>query len=164
MSVDCAVQFADPEKTVTIMTVFDYNADSFDIGRALALACAAYESRMKRPPPLIKEPEHIAGYVDILGMQYRYANGKIETMTGAEYRRTLLFARIFDFKADGDAPQPNGKRRRPRFRSMAEWRELQRQKDLRRIARANSDLQRELLKTFDTCPCCGHRLDKGNPP
>src|SRR5262249_34250505 len=156
MSVDCAVQFADPEKTVTIMTVFDYNADSFDIGRALALACAAYESRMKRPPPLIKEPEHIAGYVDILGMQYRYASGKIETMTGAEYRRTLLFARIFDFKADGDASPPHdeSKRRRPRVRSMAEWREFQRRKDLRRIARADAELRRALLDTFDCCPCC----------
>jgi hypothetical protein len=165
MSVVCAVQFNDPERTVTRMTVFDYNPDSFDIGRALALACAAYESRMKRPPPLIKEPERIAGYVDILGMQYRFASGKIETITGAEYKRTLLFARIFDFRADnGDAapPQHNGKRHRQRPRSNAEWKEFQRRKDLRRIARADPALRRELLNTMDTCPCCGQRL--GRPP
>src|SRR5262245_740959 len=104
MSVDCAVQFNDPERTVTRMTVFDYNANTLDIGRALALACAAYENRMKRPPPLIKEPERIAGYPDILQYQYRAIDGgKIFTTTAAQYRRDLLFASIFNFRSNDDA-------------------------------------------------------------
>jgi hypothetical protein len=164
MSVDCAVQFNDPERTVTIMTVFDDMADSFDIGRALALACAAYESRMKRPPPLIKEPERIAGYVDILGMQYRFASGKIETITGAEYKRTLLFASIFTGLPAGDGAQQQQEPRRPRIRSMAEWREFQRRKDLRRLARADPELRREILNTMDTCPCCDQRLGHHRSP
>jgi hypothetical protein len=158
MSVLCAVQFAD--RVVTRMTVFDYNADTLNIGRALSLACAAYESRMKRPPPLIKEPERIAGYPDILQYQYQAIDGgKIFTTTAAEYRRDLLFASIFNFKPDGDAPQLNGKRRRPRPRSTAEWEELKRGRDLRRLARADPALRRELLSTFDTCPCCNRSLD-----
>jgi len=158
MSVVCAVQFAD--RVVTRMTVFDYNVDTLNIGRALSLACAAYESRMKRPPPLIKEPERIAGYPDILGYQYQSADGgKIFTTTAAQYRRDLLFASIFNFKPDGDAPQPDGKKGRPRIRSMAEWREFQRRKDLRRIARADPELRRELLNTFERCPCCDRPLD-----
>jgi hypothetical protein len=172
MSVLCAVKFADG--VVTRMTVSGdcfYDSDgnishSFDFGRALNLAVAAYESRMKRPPPLINEPERIAGSPDILGMQYMFPNGKIETTTGAEYRRTLLFASIFTFKPDGDAPPPqdDGKRGRPRPRSMAEWREFQRRKDLRRLARADPDLRRELLNTMDTCPCCDQRLGHNRPP
>src|SRR5262245_49848191 len=103
MSVDCAVMFADPERTVIRMTVFDYNADCLNIGRALSLAVAAYESRMKRPPPLIKEPERIAGYPDIHGYQYRaIGDGKIFTTTAAQYRRDLLFASIFNFKPDNN--------------------------------------------------------------
>jgi len=98
MSVICAVKFADG--VVTRMTVFDYSGDSLDVGRALILACAAYESRTGHPPPLIKEPERIAGYADILGFQYKTADGKVFTTTAAEYKRMLLFARIFDFKPD----------------------------------------------------------------
>jgi hypothetical protein len=157
MSVLCAVQFNDPERTVTRMTVFDYNPDSLDIGRALALACAAYESCMKRPPPLIKTPERIAGHPDILGWQFETADGKISTTTAAEYKRFLLFASIFtSFKSDGDAspPQHDGKRGRQRPRSVAEWKEFQRRKDLRRLARADPELRRELLNTMDACPCC----------
>jgi hypothetical protein len=163
MSVLCAVQFNDPERTVTRMTVFEYNADWLDIGRALALAVAAYESRMKRPPPLIKKPERIAGYPDILQYQYREDGGKIFTTTAAEYRRTLLFASIFT-KRDGDAspPQHNGKKHRPRPRSETERKELERGRDLRRLARADSALRRELLKTFDTCPCCERKLPDVN--
>jgi hypothetical protein len=155
MSVLCAVQFNDPERTVTRMTVFDYNADMLNIGRALALACAAYESRMKRPPPLIKEPEQIAGYPDILQYQYQAMDGKVFTTTAAQYRRDLLFFSIFT-KRDGDAspPQHNGKRGRQRPRSEAERKELERGRDLRRIARADPELRRELLNTMDACPCC----------
>jgi hypothetical protein len=163
MSVICAVQFAD--RVITRMTVFDYSGDSLEIGRALNLAVAAYESRMKHPPPLIKEPERIAGHPDILGLQFKTAEGKIETVTGAEYKRSLLFMSIFTFKPDnnnGDTspPQHNGKRgrQRPHFRSMADWEEFQRKKDLRRIARADAALRRELLNTMDTCPCCERRL------
>jgi hypothetical protein len=164
MSVICAVQFADPERTVTRMTVFDYNVDTLNIGRALSLACAAYESRMKRPPPLIKESERIAGYPDILQYQYQAIDGgKIFTTTAAQYKRELLFASIFTFKPDGDGAQQQQKFRRPRIRSMAEWREFQRRKDLRRLARADPALRRELLNTMDTCPCCDHRL-KGESP
>jgi hypothetical protein len=160
MSVLCAVQFADPERTVTRMTVFDYNANTLDIGRALALACAAYESRMKRPPPLIKEPERIAGNPDILQYQYQDTDGKIFTTTAAEYRRFLLFASIFTSKPDGDAspPQHDGKRGRQRPRSDAEWKESQRRKDLRRLARADPELRRELLNTMDACPCCDRKF------
>src|SRR5262249_4682653 len=110
MSVIRAVQFAD--RVITRMTVFDYNVDTLNIGRALSLACAAYESRMKRPPPLIKEPERIAGYPDILQYQYQAIDGgKVFTTTAAQYRRDLLFASIFNFKPDGDAspPQHDGK-------------------------------------------------------
>jgi len=166
MSVDCAVMFADPERTVIRMTVHDYDARSFDFRRAVNLAVAAYESRMKRPPPLIKEPELIAGCADIHGMQYRYiiGNGEIFTMTGAEYKRSLLFASIFNFKPEpgdgnGDAaPERHGRRRRPRPRSMAEWEQQKRERDLRRLVRADSALRRELLKTFDRCPCCDQPL------
>ena len=79
MSVICAVKFADG--VVTRMTVFDYSGDSLDIGRALALAVAAYENRMKRPPPLITTPESIAGAPDIVGYQWMTADGKISSMT-----------------------------------------------------------------------------------
>jgi hypothetical protein len=170
MSVVCAVQFNDPERTVTRMSVsgncfYDSAGNishGFEIGRALGLAVAAYESRMKRPPPLIKEPEQIAGYPDILQYQYRVTDdGKVFTTTAAEYRRGLLFASIFTgIRSNGDAdpPQPDGKRRRPRIRSMAEWYEFQRRKDLRRLARADPELRREILKTMDTCPCCDQRL------
>jgi hypothetical protein len=176
MSVVCAVQFNDPERTVTRMSVSSncfYDSDGnishgFDIGRALSLACAAYESRMKRPPPLIAEPSRIAGYPDILQYQYRATDGgKVFTTTAAQYRRDLLFASIFTgIRSNGDAapPQPDGKRRRPRVRSMAEWREFQRRKDLRRIARADAELRRELLATMDTCPCCDQRLGHPRPP
>jgi hypothetical protein len=104
MSVVCAVQFNDPERTVTRMSVssncfYDSAGNishGFDIGRALSLACAAYESRMKRPPPLIAEPSRIAGYPDILQYQYRATDGgKVFTTTAAQYRRDLLFASIF---------------------------------------------------------------------
>jgi hypothetical protein len=163
MSVVCAVQFNNPERTVTRMTVFDYNANSLDIGRALALACAAYESRMKRPPPLIKEPERIAGYPDILQYQYRATDGgKIFTISAAEYRRDLLFASIFTGLPAGNGAQQEP--RRPRIRSIAEWREFQRRKDLRRLTRADPDLRRELLNTMDTCPCCDQRLGHHRPP
>jgi hypothetical protein len=170
MSVDCAVQFNDPERTVTRMSVssncfYDSAGNishGFEIGRALSLACAAYESRMKRPPPLIAEPSRIAGYPDILQYQYRTTDdGKVFTTTAAQYRRDLLFASIFTgIRSNGDAapPQPDGKRRRPRIRSMAEWREFQRRKDLRRLARADPELRREILNTMDTCPCCDQRL------
>ena len=169
MSVICAVKFVDG--VVTRMTVsgdclYDSHGNishSFDFGRALNLAVAAYESRMKRPPPLIKEPERIAGAPDILGMQYMFPNGKIETTTGAEYKRTLLFASIFTFTPrDGDGAQQQQEPRRPRIRSMAEWHEFQRRKDLRRLAKADPTLRRELLGTMDTCPCCERSLAK--PP
>jgi len=169
MSVVCAVQFNDPERTVTRMTVSSpcfYNSDGsishgLDIGRAIALAVTAYESRMKRPPPLIKEPERIAGFPDILQYQYRSDDGKVSTTTAAQYRRDLLFISIFaGIRGNGDAspPQHNGKRHRPRPRSTAEWEEQNRRRDLRRIARADADLRRELLKTFDACPCCERKL------
>lgn len=158
MSVLCAVQFNDPERTVTRMTVWDYAGNSLDIGRALSLACAAYENRMKHPPPLIKEPERIAGYPDILQYQYQAMDGKVFTTTSAQYRRDLLFASIF-IPRDGDG-RPKPEPRRPRIRSMADWREFQRRKDLRRLARADSELRRELLNTMNTCPCCGQRLEQ----
>jgi|SRR5215813_1650301 len=164
MSVICAVQFAD--RVITRMTVFDYNVDTLNIGRALSLACAAYESRMKRPPPLIKEPERIAGYPDILQYQYQAIDGgKVFTTTAAQYRRDLLFASIFNFKPDGDAspPQHDGKRGRQRPRSNAEWKEFQRGRDLRRIAKADPALRRELLNTMDTCPCCERKLWENLP-
>jgi len=152
------------------MTVFDYSGDSLDVGRALILACAAYESRTGHPPPLIKEPERIAGYADILGFQYKTADGKVFTTTAAEYKRMLLFARIFDFKPDkpsnGGKPDQgrHGRRRkRPPVRSMVEWEERNRSRDLRKLARAEPALRREILNTFDVCPCCNHRL-KGEPP
>ena len=159
MSVLCAVQFADPERTVTRMTVFDYSPDTLDIGRALSLAVAAYESRMGHPPPLIETPETIAGYPDILGYQYQSADGKIFTVTAAQYRRDLLFASIFTRPPAGNDAHQEQEPRRPRIRSMAEWLEFQRRKDLRRIARADPDLRRELLNTFECCPCCDRPLD-----
>jgi hypothetical protein len=171
MSVICAVKFADG--VVTRMTVFDYSGDSLDIGRALALAVAAYENRMKRPPPLITTPESIAGAPDILGYQWMAADGKISSMTtAAEYKRTLLFMSMFaalgDKRGNDDKPGNGGepttphdhgrRRKRPRPRSTAEWEELNRSRDLRRLARAEPPLRRELLKTFDICPCCECRL------
>jgi hypothetical protein len=143
------------------MTVFDYNPGSLDIVRALNLAVAAYESRTGHPPPLITEPKQIAGLPDILQYQFQpIAGGKIVTVTAAEYRRDLLFMSMFASfrtKRDGDGTQQQP--RRPRIRSMAEWYELKRGRDLRRIARANPDLRRELLNTFERCPCCDHPLD-----
>src|SRR5262249_1691761 len=133
----------------------------FEIGRVLSLAVAAYESRMKRPPPLIKEPELIAGFPDILQYQCQTMDGKITTVTAAQYRRDLLFASIFTgIPRDAPPPQHDGKRKRPRPRTTAKWPELKRGQDLRRIARvADPALRRELLRTFDTCPCCDRPLD-----
>jgi hypothetical protein len=164
--------FNDPERTTVTMTVHDYNADGYDLGRALSLAVAAYESRMKRPAPLIEGSgsKYLDGIVDILGIQQRnILTGKTgSVMQQGEYRRTMMFARaLLGWKREdnGDAPRPHdeSKRRRPRVRSMAEWREFQRRKDLRRLARADAELRRELLRTMDTCPCCEQHL-KGNPP
>jgi hypothetical protein len=154
-----------------IITVWDPNPEGYDLGRALILACAAYENRMKRPPPLIEgSSKYLDGTVDILGIQDRnILTGKTNSvMQQGEYRRTIMFARaLFGYgKRDGDAspPQPDGKKRRQRPRSMAEWRELKRERDLRRIARADPELRRELLNTMDTCPCCDHRLGHNSPP
>jgi hypothetical protein len=168
MSVLCAVQFADSERTVTRMTMssdcfYDSHGNvshGFEIGRVLSLAVAAYESRMKRPPPLIKEPELIAGFPDILQYQCQTMDGKITTVTAAQYRRDLLFTSIFRSIPKRDASaEPQPKRRQPRIRSMAEWHELQRQKNLRKLARVtDANLQREILKTMDTCPCCNQPL------
>jgi len=173
MSVDCAVMFNDPERTTITMTVWDYSSDGYDIGRVLSLACAAYENRMKRPPPLIEGSgsKYLDGIVDILGIQDRnILTGKTgSVMQQGEYRRTMIWARaLFGFRKHDDngdaAHNGNGKRHRPRLRSEAERKEFERQRDLRRVARANADLRRELLNTFDTCPCCGHRLDHDRPP
>jgi hypothetical protein len=168
MSVDCAVMFNDPERTVITMTVWDWSPDGYDLARVLNLAVAAYESRMKRAPPLIAgSSKYLDGIVDILGIQERnILTGKTgSVLQQGEYRRTMMFARaLFGWKREdnGDAPRPHdeSKRRRPHVRSMAEWREFQRRKDLRRIARADADLRRELLKTFDTCPCCERWLKR----
>jgi hypothetical protein len=165
MSVDCAVMFNDPERTIITMTVFDYSPDGYEFGRVLNLAVAAYESCMKRPPPLIEgSSKYLDGVVDILGIQSRnILTGKTgSVMQQGEYRRTRMWTQaLLGFReiARLSRGQHDGKRRRPRPRSMAEWHELQRQKDLRRIARADAELQRELLKTFERCPCCGQPLD-----
>jgi hypothetical protein len=158
--------FNDPERTVITMTVWDWSPEGYDIARVLSLAVAAYESRMKRPAPVIEGSgsKYLDGIVDILGIQDRnILTGKTgSVLQQGEYRRTMMWARaLLGFrKRDGDAPPPqhDGKRKRPRPRSMAEWREFQRRKDLRRIARADAELRRELLNTFDTCPCCGRWL------
>jgi hypothetical protein len=171
MSVICAVKFADG--VVTRMTVFDYSGDVLDIGRALSLAVAAYENRMKRPPPLITTPESIAGAPDILGYQWMTADGKISSMTtAAEYKRTLLFMSMFaalgDKHGNDDKPNNDGepttphrgrRRRRPRPRSTAEWEELNRRRDLRKLAQAKPELRHEILNTFERCPCCDRSLD-----
>jgi len=166
MSVDVAVMFNDPEHTTITMTVFDYAPDGYDLGRVINLAVTAYESRMKRPPPLI-EGTHKAldGIVDILGIQQRnILTGKTgSVMQQGEYRRTMMFARmLLGFRELGIAKREHdeSKRRRPHVRSMAEWQEFQRRKDLRRIARADAELRRELLKTFDACPCCERAFDR----
>jgi hypothetical protein len=92
--------------------------------------------------------------------------------TAAEYKRTLLFMSMFaalgDKRGNDDKPGNGGepttphdhgrRRKRPRPRSTAEWEELNRSRDLRRLARAEPPLRRELLKTFDICPCCECRL------
>jgi len=168
MSVVCAVQFAD--HVITRMTAFDYRGDALDIGRAIGLACAAYEARMKCPPPSITIPEMLAGAPDIVLMQYQTAGGKTFTITCDEYRRMALFASMFPAKSDGEGganpeptPQRHGRRRRPRVRSMAEWEEQNRARDLRRLARASPALRRELLKTMDCCPCCEMPLGGRDP-
>jgi hypothetical protein len=162
MSVDCAVMFNDPERTTITMTVWDWSPEGYDIGRVLNLAVAAYESRMKRPPPLIKGSgsKYLDGIVDILGIQDRnILTGKTgSVLQQGEYRRTMIWApALFSFrKRDGDAEplQHNGKKRHPRPRSTAEWEELKRERDLRRLARADPALRRELLETMNACPCC----------
>jgi len=166
MSVDVAVMFNDPERTTITMTVHDYNAGGYELGRAINLAIAAYESRMKRPPPLIEGSgsKYLDGIIDILGIQSRdILTGKTgKVMQQGEYRRTMMFMQallgigeISKLSREHD----ESKRRRPRVRSMAEWEEQNRRRDLRRIARADAELRRELLKTFDRCPCCERPLD-----
>jgi hypothetical protein len=164
--------FNDPERTVITMTVWDWSPNGYDIGRVLNLAVAAYESRMKRPPPLIEEVNKVLdGIVDILGIQSRniQTGETYEVMQQGEYRRTMMWARmLFSWKLDSDAtPKHHGRRsrrRRPRPRSMEEWRELKRGRDLRRLARADPALRRELLKTMDACPCCERRFSPSENP
>ena len=168
MSVDCAVMFNDPECTTITMTVWDWSPEGYDLARVLNLAVAAYESRMKRPAPVIEGSgsKNLDGIVDILGIQSRnILTGKTgSVMQQGEYRRTMMWAQaLLGFRQhDGDtAPsQHDGKKRRPRPRSMAEWEEHKRERDLRRLARADADLRRELLNTMDACPCCGHLLKR----
>ena len=172
MSVDCAVMFNDPECTTITMTVWDWSPEGYDLARVLNLAVAAYESRMKRPPPLIEGSgsKYLDGIVDILGIQDRnILTGKTgSVMQQGEYRRAMMWARaLFGWKRDGNASPPQDRRQQKRHqrpRSMAEWRELKRGRDLRRIARADSDLRRELLNTFERCPCCDHLLKKDDVP
>jgi hypothetical protein len=168
--------FNDAERTTITMTVWDYSPDGYDLGRVLSLACAAYESRMKRPPPLIEESgsKYLDGIVDILGIQDRnILTGKTsKVMQQGEYRRTMMFARaLLGWKRDGDGTGKNdilnskrGTSRRARTLTNAEWLERQRRKDLRRIARADTELRRALLDTYDICPCCEHRLDHKRAP
>jgi hypothetical protein len=165
MSVDCAVMFNDPERTVITMTVWDWSPEGYDLARVLNLAVAAYESRMKRPAPLIEGSgsKYLDGIVDILGIQDRnILTGKTgSVLQQGEYRRTMMWLRaLLGFRkrdGDGDA-RPEPRRQRPR--SPAEWEELKRGRDLRRLARADPALRRELLNTMDTCPCCGRWLKR----
>jgi hypothetical protein len=97
MSVDCAICFNDPERTVTRMTVWSYDNSQadLDVGRALMLAYYAYESRKRRPPPMLDGK--LDGVMDILAIHYRARKPDAKTfmINNLEYRQMMLFAQIF---------------------------------------------------------------------
>jgi hypothetical protein len=91
MSVSCSITYSDG--IVTTMTVWD-DMPGVSIGRALNLSIAAYESRMKRPPPVARTitlPHKTYTIPHILELRYTTDDGETGTIGGRELMNDLLF-------------------------------------------------------------------------